>query len=106
MSKSIRNGLPLVERPSCIRAVKPINLEIMQLELRENCYDKLLNHVPQDSPAFATLNNATVIGNERRLIICSQPDVDLFLETAKKNFPSQVREIESAYTDWMRADLR
>jgi hypothetical protein len=76
----------------------------MEIELREDCYNKLLNHVPQDSPAFAALENAAVTGNGR-LIVCSQRDVDLFLKTAKEHFPFQVREIESAYTRWMKADL-
>ena len=79
---------------------------MMEIELKDDCYDKLLKHVPQDSPTFAALENAPVTGNGRRLIVCSQRDVDLFLETAKQYFPFQVREIESAYTDWMKADLR
>jgi len=73
----------------------------MEIELEEDCYNKLVDHVPQGSSAFAALKNAAVTGNGR-LIVCFQQDIDVFLETAKKHFPFQVREIEFAYTHRLR----
>ena len=73
----------------------------MKLSLNTDCYSLLLDHIGLDAPARSTLEKATKLSGgintgDEYWIDCTPQEADEFLDTARKYFPTRVRQIEQA----------